>query len=51
MAISFRCLASFPVLVLALSGVKALGKGVTALVGGAGLLDGKDPTPGPGSKR
>ncbi|KAI5664254.1 hypothetical protein M9H77_23577 [Catharanthus roseus] len=26
--------------------VRALGKGVTALVGGAGLLDGKDPTPG-----
>lgn len=23
----------------------------TALVGRAGLLDGKDPTPGPGSKR
>ena len=31
--------------------VRALGKGVTALVGRAGLLDGKDPTPGPGSKR
>jgi len=31
--------------------VRALGKGVTALVGRAGLLDGKDPTPRPGSKR
>ncbi|KAL3500213.1 hypothetical protein ACH5RR_039306 [Cinchona calisaya] len=31
--------------------VRALGKGVTALVGRAGLLDRKDPTPGPGSKR